>query len=263
MVVSALVVACANPAARVAEFSARNQFQSLLLRGGGYNHVSYFKQGSNSTSALHVYIEHDGIAWIDIENISIDPTPRYALMLSAMAEDPSPSLYLGRPCYFGRYDDVGCCPLLWTHQRYSEIVVSAMASALRDFLSSHDYSKLVFLGYSGGGTLAMLLAERFMQTRAVITIAGNLDIDAWAKWHDYSPLSGSLNPAKRQSLPDSILQLHYVGASDTNIPPKMIESITLLPAGSVIKVPKFDHTCCWQAWWPNILWNLDNKLSPH
>ena len=75
--------------------------------------------------------------------------------------------------------------------------MSSMASALRRYLSRGDIDRLVWLGYSGGGTLAMLLAPRFDQTTDVVTVAANLDIDAWTDRHGYSRLSGSLNPARQ------------------------------------------------------------------
>ena len=253
-------VSCATPAARVAEFSARQQFQSLLLPGDGYSLVAYFKPGLGSGKVLHVYLEHDGAAWIAPDQVAVDPTPRQTLMLAAMAQDSSPSLYLGRPCYFGRSTDMGCGPRLWTHERYSQTVVNAMANALQSFLPRHSTTRLIFLGYSGGGALAMLLAEQFPETQVVVTVAGNLDIVAWAKRHDYSPLEGSLNPAERQPLPSRVKQFHYVGGLDTNVPPVMTESIPSLPQGSVINIPKFDHVCCWQAWWPSLLRSLESQL---
>jgi pimeloyl-ACP methyl ester carboxylesterase len=258
---SALAVSCASPSLRVADFSAQHHFESLLFPGGGYTHVAYLKRGSNANKTLHIYLEHDGPAWIDTNNVATDPTPHHALMLDAMAQDSAPSLYLGRPCYFGRQNDPGCGPVLWTHQRYSELVVNAMATALRGFLASYDHKHLVFLGYSGGGTLAMLLAERFSRTQAVVTVAGNLDIVAWAKRHDYSPLEGSLNPADRQPLPQVIKQMHYVGGRDTNVPPLIIKSVATLPKGSVIELPEYDHVCCWPALWTQILRDLENRLA--
>ena len=41
----------------------------------------------------------------------------------------------------------------------------------------------------------MLLAERLEMTQAVVTIAANLDTDAWTELHGFSALEGSLNPA--------------------------------------------------------------------
>ena len=252
---SVAAVSCASSKEQL----AGQHFQTLLLQGEGFAHVAYFKPGIGSNKTLHVYLEHDGIAWLNSTNVASDPTPRNRLMLATMALDAAPSLYLGRPCYFGRNTDSGCNPGIWTHQRYSETVVSSMTAALKTFLSHHDETRLIFFGYSGGGALAMLLAERFAQTDAVITIAGNLDIVAWAKRHDYSPLEGSLNPADRGALPSAIKQFHYVGGRDRNVPAALIESISVLPKNSVIKIPAFDHVCCWQAWWPNLL----QSLQPH
>jgi pimeloyl-ACP methyl ester carboxylesterase len=51
-----------------------------------------------------------------------------------------------------------------------------MQAALERILASGHFDGVVLIGYSGGGTLAMLLAARVPETRGVITIAGNLDI---------------------------------------------------------------------------------------
>ena len=55
-----------------------------------------------------------------------------------------------------------------------------MATALETWLKKKGYSELVLIGYSGGGALAMLLAER-IRVRAVITVAANLDISEMDK----------------------------------------------------------------------------------
>ena len=73
----------------------------------------------------------------------------------------------------------------------------------------------------------MLLAERFKQTRAVVTVAGNLDPDRWVAQHGYSPLVGSLNPARRPPLPSHILQLHFVGGRDRNVPRDLLAFVEL------------------------------------
>ena len=102
--------------------------------------------------------------------------------------------------------------------------------------------------------MAMLLAERFSETRAVITIAGNLNIDAWAEMHRYTKLGKSLNPANRPALNRRIHQLHLVGDRDTNITPQLMEKFESMQRNSeLIVVNGFDHVCCWENVWPDVL----------
>jgi dienelactone hydrolase len=129
-----------------------------------------------------------------------------------------------------------------------------MASALRAFLAQHPYRHVVLIGYSGGGTLAWLLASQVPQTRAVVTIAANLDTDAWTTLHRYSAMSGSLNPALQPPLPSSIVDIAYVGGRDNNVPASIARSFAEHhPKARVIEVADFDHRCCWIERWPALL----------
>ncbi|MCI0654784.1 MAG: dienelactone hydrolase family protein [Methylococcaceae bacterium] len=203
---------------------------------------------------MHIYLEGDGAPWLDRRRIAPDPTPRNPLMLSLMALDSSPALYLGRPCYHGFSDTAACNPLLWTHRRYSAEVIDSMAGALRNYLASHSYSQLVFAGYSGGGTLAVLLASRFPGTKAVVSLAGNLNIDQWTEYHRYSTLEGSQNPAKLPPLPASVKEMHFVGRNDDNVLPEFVVARKNSRANVEVTVlENFDHTCCWEKIWPSIL----------
>ena len=101
-------------------------------------------------------------------------------MLELMSLDHAPSLYLGRPCYFGMARQPPCEPQYWTTLRFSESVVASMAAALKAAVGSMVEQGFVLIGHSGGGTLAMLLAQRLDRVQSVVTIAGNLDIEAWA-----------------------------------------------------------------------------------
>jgi dienelactone hydrolase len=129
-------------------------------------------------------------------------------------------------------------------------------SAALDRLSK-DYQALVLLGYSGGGTLAMLIAERQPKTGTVITVAANLDTERWVALHKQQPLSGSLNPASRQPLPPNILQLHFAGGRDDNVPPSLVRDAIAQQQGATFKIyPKQDHGCCWRDVWKEILGEL-------
>jgi pimeloyl-ACP methyl ester carboxylesterase len=174
-----------------------------------------------------------------------------------MALDPTPAVYLGRPCYHGLAGTAPCAPGWWTSERYGESVVDSMAAALRPIIAERGHPRIAWFGHSGGGTLAVLLAERFPETVAVVTIAGNLDIDAWADLHGYDRLTGSLNPVSRPPLPANVRQRHYAGGRDRVVPADLIEEAAADGNAEVIVIDAYEHVCCWEDLWPEILADLD------
>ncbi|MGH8469517.1 MAG: alpha/beta hydrolase [Gammaproteobacteria bacterium] len=253
---------CATPARRVEAEAARYGFTRVVVQGTEFPHVVFLNEVVGVGMPVHVYLEGDGSPWIAGDYPAADPTPRHPIMLRLMAFDDAPSLYLGRPCYLGLAQGSYCDPSLWTHGRYSKRVVDSLESALRRLLPQHKTSGLVFIGHSGGGTLALLLVERFDTTRAVLTLAGNLDTEAWVDHHGYRPLAESLNPAKRSGLRPGIVEQHYIGLRDREVPMKLAERYKAAhPLAEIIPVPDFDHVCCWHQLWPGILEKLDHKLT--
>ena len=137
-----------------------------------------------------------------------------------------------------------------------------MTAALRWQLRRAEPSSVVLIGFSGGGALAMLLAEHVPDTVAVVTIAGNLDVAAWTAHHHYAPLRQSLDPALRPALPPHVLQLHLQGGRDEVVPPAIVQRAIERQPGAVGRLyPEFDHRCCWQRAWPELLSELDRQLS--
>jgi pimeloyl-ACP methyl ester carboxylesterase len=169
-----------------------------------------------------------------------------------MARDAGPVLYLGRPCYHGAAHVTPCTSALWTSGRYSERVVASMAAALRRVMHDRGAERLIWFGYSGGGVLAMLLAPRFRETVAVVTVAANLDIDAWTDFHGYTALDGSLNPARQPAWPRHIHRRHYAGGADRVVPSDVVRRGAGDPS-TVVVVPSYDHSCCWTTLWPVIV----------
>ena len=227
-----------------------------IVQGAGFRHV-VLRPPRQQGSRLHVYLDHDGTPWLG-DTPAADPTPRNTLMLQLLALDPSPALYLGRPCYLGLGTDASCRPELWTSARYSEPVVSSMAAAIEHLIAAGGFSEIVLVGYSGGGAIAMLLAARIPQTVAVVTVAANLDIDAWADHQGWPRLTGSLNPA-RVAQPVGILRWHYAGARDTTVPAEVIQRAAP-PGDRVVVVAEYDHVCCWAEQWPSVLQEVDQQL---
>ncbi len=239
-------------------------FASIGLQGTEFHHIAYVAGALENSDTLHVYVEHDGTPWLDLTHPAADPTPRMPLALELMGQDTGPRLFLGRPCYFAPQQEPACTPLLWTHQRYSPQVVASMVAALRRFLTPHPFRRVVLIGYSGGGTVAWLMAAQVPETVAIVTVAANLDIDDWTRIHDYSPLAGSLNPALMPPLSPTISQFHYVGGRDRNVPPSVVQSFARRhPEARVIELADFDHECCWMERWPNLLEEVQRaRLGP-
>lgn len=243
---------------KISEQAAEFGFVPITLSGANFQMEAYFKPGrSPGGQSLHVYLEGDGLPWLTPTIVSSDPTPRHPLMLKLMALDTAPSLYLGRPCYDGHSKDEPCSPSLWTDGRYSAPVLAAMQIGLGAFLADHPSPGIVFLGHSGGGALALLLANRFKETGAVITIAGNLDIGVWTSLHGFTPLNASINPADSPKTAH-FRERHYLGRDDPQIPASVFEPIARRrPDAEATVLEGFDHSCCWHSIWPHVLGRLE------
>ena len=255
---------CVSPATCSDQVATEYGFRRELIRGIGFQHVVYRNDLSDASGPLHVYLEGDGSPYINERWVSGDPTPRNPLMLRLMALDPGPSIYLARPCYNGLAGTPPCRPEIWTTARYSTEVVDSAIAVVRKLASRRQTPALLLFGHSGGGTLAMLMAARLPETRAVVTLAGNLDITAWTQYHGYEALYGSLNPADLPPLDRQILQLHLVGTNDDVVPPPLLVRAAQRQGGAVVGiVAGLHHACCWEPVWPAILDATLRATQPH
>jgi pimeloyl-ACP methyl ester carboxylesterase len=259
-VATLVLAACASPTAVFDQSAARLGFDRDVMTGTRFHHVVYRKDGQR-TKTLHVYLDGDGTPWIDGRAAS-DPTPRNALVLRLLAQDPATAAYVGRPCYDGTATDALCSQHLWTRDRYSEEVVASMAAIVSQLMTAGRYETIAWFGHSGGGTLAVLLARRFSQTRLVVTVAGDLDTAAWAKAIAHEDLDGSLNPADGPPLAPEIRQRHYAGARDRIVPPDLMANAAAHLGAGLTVIDTFDHVCCWERLWPAILAAADMQDGP-
>lgn len=227
-----------------------------------HQHFVLAQRTADVTDRIHIYIEGDGRPWIKRYLIAEDPTPRAPLTLSLMRQDPQTAFFLGRPCYFNDpfygLADAACSAPLWTGARYSETVIASMVDALRQLLADQHYHQLTLIGYSGGGTIATLMAQRMPEVTQLVTIAANLDVEAWTRHHRYSPLRESLNPAALP-LEHPAIQYHFFGSRDPVVPPDLAEDWLQAQGHSPRIIEGFDHRCCWQQKWPEILQLISNS----
>ncbi|HWW21103.1 MAG TPA: hypothetical protein VNZ06_09890 [Steroidobacteraceae bacterium] len=257
-----LLGACASATQRARDFASQHALTDSLIQGEAFEHQVFWSSHPDG-KVLYVFIDGDGVPWSGHgTRVASDPTPLHPLALALAARTAHPVLYLGRPCYFSVHDRAGCTPGVWTSGRYSAQVVDSMAVAANGFAAAGDYQHLVLIGYSGGGALAVLMAPKVPSTRAIITIAANLDVGEWARVHGYLPLDQSLDPATQPALPSAIAQRHLFGGRDLTVPERStVRYFQRLQASQLWRFPGFDHVCCWIRHWPDILKHLDEEMA--
>jgi pimeloyl-ACP methyl ester carboxylesterase len=101
-----------------------------------------------------------------------------------------------------------------------------------------------------------LIAPRVPRS-AVVTLAANLDVDAWTRWHHYEALTGSLNPATEAKLDANIPEWHLLGDRDLIVPPQLSQRyLERIDPAHVWHYSSFDHVCCWTQQWGDIFSRL-------
>ena len=224
MLLLALFLAgCTSNATRIEELAAALGMTRSVVVAGGFRSPIFMRGAPGPQDAtLAIFIEGDGVPWEGGRQPSLDPATRDPIALKLLAQTPLPAAYVARPCY---HDMTGgrCTPERWTMARYSDEIVSSMTEVVRTTALQAKARSVVLVGYSGGGVLAVLIAERLDNVSAVITVGANLDTDAWTRHHDYLPLSGSLNPAS-STAEHRWPETHLYGARDQTVPPATVEA---------------------------------------
>lgn len=242
-----------NPALKQQQQAAELGFSQSLIEAGQDSLVSYHKpQASNQ---LHIYLDGDGSPWLRGGRApATDPTPRQPLVLALMTQDPNHSIYLARPCY-SQYPMPEHCDMNdWTMARYSEATLATLLTALEGIKKSHPQKSIWLIGFSGGGTLGQLLTNRGAPIDALVTVAANLDVQAWSLHHGYLPLTESISPADETAR--DIPTVHLIGGKDSQVPGALTEAFRGRSQATSITYPDYDHNCCWQEAWPEILEQL-------
>ena len=212
---------------------------------------------------LTIFLEGDGFAYIDRYTISNNPTPFNPIGLKAAIQHGRYSredntAYIARPCQFVEGPNFrNCNKSHWSIARFETTIIDTINDAVDDLKAEAGAQKIKFVGYSGGGAIAMQLGARRSDIEQIITIAGNIDHDSWTAYHDISPLVSSA--ASRPAIIGAaqIPQMHFLGEEDEILPPEFYRQIQhSWPQNAstyFVLVKDFDHHCCWVENWTNLL----------
>ena len=269
---SLLVSACISiptPVARqknADNLAQPRQWHAERLQTGAFDLIAYVPDALQESAQLSVYIEGDGFAWITDSQPSLDPTPLDPLGLRlALAQPEGGAAYLARPCQYVDALASQCAARYWTGARFAEEVIAASNAAIDMLKHRFQAQRLILVGYSGGAAIAALVAARRKDVALLVSVAGNLDTVAWARYHHLQPLLESLNPIDAAEALRNVPQIHFAGGKDPTIPPELVHRYAREFARGrqavVFEEQSFDHHCCWAEQWP-ALWHKTLAQRP-
>lgn len=247
-----------EPIDHAQQLTLQGGWQSRVLKTDSYALMSFGARPSGPHEVLTVYIEGDGYAWVAGRYPSDDPTPRDPIALRlALAQPDGEVAYLARPCqYVLKQNKSHCTASVWTRDRFSAEVLEAMNQGLEQLKRVYGARQLILVGYSGGARIALELAARRQDIELVVTVAGNLDPQAWVQAFGMLPLSQSMDTAVLVQATQGVTQLHLVGDQDVVIPKALTEQFVDRFKGSprplIEVVQENTHGCCWVEQWPEI-----------
>ncbi|MEI8348975.1 MAG: alpha/beta hydrolase [Candidatus Omnitrophota bacterium] len=251
-----LVMGCAT-LPNAGQFAQSHGFEKKYLKTTHFSLASQYRFAKVG-EPITIYIEGDGCAWVNRNQVSSDPTPKNQLVLALAAIDPASNVaYLARP---GQYPESGkpdCALTYWTDKRFSEEVVSSMNEAIDQLAFRVQANKINLVGYSGGAAVAVLIASRRNDVISLRTIAGNLDPNALNRYHKVSELKNALNPMDVAEKVKNIPQRHFVGSQDKIVPVFIAESFVKRMGEKnillVIVVDGATHATGWLKQWKKLL----------
>ena len=212
---------------------------------------------TNPKKNLRIYYEGDGLAFIDYNTPSSNPTPTSFFLLNLISKDDSANvIYIARPCQF--LEDEKCEEKYWTNARFSKEILSSIDWVVKKF----PQFKLELIGYSGGGEVAKYVAAKNKNMINIRTIAGNIDHKKFSEIHRVSTLDESINDQDLLPILENIPQIHFVGKKDEIIPPiiskNYLAKLSKKSCVKIIEVEGASHDEGWQLNWLNLL-----KIEPN
>ncbi|HJD55122.1 MAG TPA: alpha/beta hydrolase [Rickettsia endosymbiont of Pyrocoelia pectoralis] len=234
--------------------ATQNNFQVRLVKGGEFVLTTYQRIADRNLPFVF-YIEGDGHLADGAVN-SDNPTPANPMLIKLAAIDKRPNVvYIARPCQYTPLKmNPKCINDYWLDKRMNGEVVSSINDVINTINNGQKFS---LVGFSGGGGLAILIANQNPNVKDIITIAGNLDTENFDKHHNYRGyLVKSLNPINYAKQVNNIPQLHLSGQNDKRVPPFIAESYVKASSSTCVKhqiIPDNSHARGWDKVWSGIL----------
>lgn len=244
--------------AQARKIAAHGHLTESRIDASPFTLTSYQRLEQNGVPVT-IYIEGDGQAWLTKTQPALNPTPNNPLALKLAALDSAQNVvYLARPCqYSGTGDGSPCQSKYWMSSRYAPEVLEAYNHALDDLKGRSGANGFHLIGFSGGGTIAALLAGQRSDILSLRSVSGNLDHRAHSEIHKVSTLEASLNPPQYAAKLATVPQRHFIGGKDKIVPQTIYDRYSAaLPRANCTSyeiLPQADHLEGWTDNWQSLL----------
>lgn len=234
-------------------FSLRRYHTSSFVLSG-------YERMTAQNDIIHIYIEGDGNSWKSKHKLSNNPTPKQPLALQLALQDQHPQvIYIARPCQFTPLAlDPSCESKYWSSHRYAKEVVQAFEDSLDHIKEKYPHSEgFLLIGFSGGASIAALIASERKDIVGLITVAGDLNHVALNRHHHTTPLTGSLNPMDVAQKLHHLPQQHWNGAQDRIVPSwianQFSKRVNNPECCKVQTLTGVEHHAGWVDKWPEMI----------
>lgn len=210
----------------------------------------------NRNGVANLYIEGDGPAYTSRGEWLLNPTPKNPVALHLASKDRADNvIYLGQPCQYIEED--ACSGKPWKNGQYTPEAMAAFNAALNDISRRYGISGFNLIGYSGGGAIAAILANRD-DVLSLRTVSGILDTDVHAQMAGTTAAVNTLNPVLEITEDHAYIpQRHFIGGQDAVVPPAVFNSYAQsLPASDCIQhtiIQEAEYQAGWVDKWPELL----------
>tara|TARA_B100000787_G_scaffold157335_1_gene134041 strand:- start:1443 stop:2249 length:807 start_codon:yes stop_codon:yes gene_type:complete len=226
-----------------------NKFSKNIYSTKFFNIYSLEKIKNNQK--LTIYVEGDGMSWVDRFTPSSDPTPTDPLAFRMASIDGEDNvIYLARPCQYEWSNN--CNKDIWTISQYSLEVLNSYKEIIHHL--SKIYKEIHLVGYSGGAGIVMYLGSiENVNVKSIRTIAGNINHNELSKILNISRLKKSVNFYSIENKTREIPQIHYYGLKDKTVPNELQISFAERNINNncikIQSVKKANHNRGWSNFW--------------
>lgn len=207
--------------------------------------LTAFERMHERQAPADIYIGGEGHIWGLTGKETRNPTPINPVALHLASKDLAQNVaYIARPCqYSGMLDTSADCDPAYdgpTEKQFAPEVLAAYNTALDDIKSRYDITDFNLIGFSGGGTIAALLAAERKDISSLRTVA--------------APLGSAEKVAPALK---NIPQHHFIGGQDVIVQPAALHSYlqALGETGCVdyTFIQEAEHEKGWVDKWPEFL----------